>query len=143
MTRGFFNQGFADLAKSNNDLKEQLGTLLQSQQSLNSSVERLTHSISGMATSIVDTLNSQRPPLTPNSGTRSGPSLGQESQSSQRRNTVDSEKTSQQHSQRRNTVDSEDIWAQPVPLPPDRTPTHRDPFVVQQQVCGTFQQFEF
>lgn len=142
MTRGFFNQGFADLAKSNNDLKDQFGTLLQSQQSLNSSVERLTHSIGGMAASILDTLNAQRPPLPQNSGVRSGTaSTRHQSQNGSHRSTVNSENTAgqqSQSSQHRNTVESENIWAQSVPSPPDRTPKHRDPFIVQQQVCSTF-----
>lgn len=94
-----------------------------------------------MATSILDTLNAQRPPLPQNSGVRSGPaSGGQQSQNSPHRSTVNPENTSgqqSQSSQHRNTVDSENIWAQPVPSPPDRMPKHRDPLIVQQQVCST------
>ncbi|KAE9401258.1 hypothetical protein BT96DRAFT_992313 [Gymnopus androsaceus JB14] len=121
--KGFFDQGFSKMFHRSDALETKLDKLLESNKDLNKSLQGVTNSIEGMATSIVDTLKlrtSGEQPKPNSEGQSSGkqPKPNSEGQSSD--NTPPRQPTNPSQS-------SSNVWAEPVPSPPDRTPSHRNP----------------
>ncbi|KAE9389004.1 hypothetical protein BT96DRAFT_1003682 [Gymnopus androsaceus JB14] len=115
--KGFFDQGFSKMFHRSDALETKLDKLLESNKDLNKSLQGVTNSIEGMATSIVDALKLCT------SGEQ--PKPNSEGQSSD--NTPPHQPTNPSQS-------SSNVWAEPVPSPPDRTPSHRNPQNVERSL---------